>query len=480
MELASGGRYGEVADYSNDTAGRLLAGDETTGLLDDWHRVVGRRYPQGSLALLAGQNQARDDDDDGGPGSDQQRQFLQELIEQLHREVMNNWTERYEEQLDVLKRPVWRGLIVALYISIIVVGLVGNGIVVFVVAKNRHMHNITNIFIANLALSDIGLCAFSLPVQLYYQVTDSWVFGESMCQVIFAAFAVPMYVSTLTILLIAFDRYWLIVYPLRSRITIRTAFLMLAVSAVLSLVIAVPVIMYSTIKHIREPDIGLYRTFCYERWPSQSARLAYTVLTFLFQFCLPISMTAALYYRIYCRLRHRPAHRVRIAERKQKTNKILVAIVTLFVVCWLPWNVFSLLSELDRDAVKGPHFKFVDLLLKAFAMGSACVNPFLYCWLNENFRKELDIMAIKMHIYESSALQHRAVPTYRVEAPDDNGLTGASPCTNLIADRMSTTHVTIERSSASFAPDNCCRELQNGQHLFVGNEAKSNERATRI
>ena len=34
----------------------------------------------------------------------------------------------------------------------------------------------------------------------------------------------------------------------------------------------------------------------------------------------------------------------------------------------------------------------IDLLLKLFAMGSACVNPFLYGWLNDNFKKELGKM----------------------------------------------------------------------------------------
>lgn len=34
----------------------------------------------------------------------------------------------------------------------------------------------------------------------------------------------------------------------------------------------------------------------------------------------------------------------------------------------------------------------MDLLLKLFAMGSACINPFLYGWLNGNFKKELGKM----------------------------------------------------------------------------------------
>jgi len=68
------------------------------------------------------------------------------------------------------------------------------------------------------------------------------------------------------------------------------------------------------------------------------------------------------------------------------TTRILAGVVAVFVVCWTPWNVHSLLAEFFHDSVGGPHFKLVDLLLKAFAVSSAVVNPFLYCWLNANFR----------------------------------------------------------------------------------------------
>jgi len=44
------------------------------------------------------------------------------------------------------------------------------------------------------------------------------------------------------------------------------------------------------------------------------------------------------------------------------------------------------LAEFYLNSLGGSHFKFVDLLLKAFAVSSAAVNPFLYCWLNVNFR----------------------------------------------------------------------------------------------
>lgn len=76
-------------------------------------------------------------------------------------------------------------------------------------------------------------------------------------------------------------------------------------------------------------------------------------------------------------------------RRNQRTNKILIAVVLTFTICWLPWNLFALTAEFSHKLVKGRYFILIDLMLKVFAMSSACINPFLYGWLNDNFKKEL-------------------------------------------------------------------------------------------
>jgi len=69
------------------------------------------------------------------------------------------------------------------------------------------LQSATNVFVVCLAVSDLMLCMFSLPVQLHYQLTDNWFFGDALCRVVFAAFAVPVHLSTVTVMLIAVDRF---------------------------------------------------------------------------------------------------------------------------------------------------------------------------------------------------------------------------------------------------------------------------------
>ena len=68
------------------------------------------------------------------------------------------------------------------YILIFVIGILGNALVCYVVFRNRSMQTVTNLFITNLALSDILLCTFSVPFTPLYLLTfGSWVSSDEAC-----------------------------------------------------------------------------------------------------------------------------------------------------------------------------------------------------------------------------------------------------------------------------------------------------------
>jgi len=73
--------------------------------------------------------------------------------------------------------------IVTLYVVVMVFGLVANLLIVTVILRHRRLYTVTNVFIVSLAMADIALCGFNLPIQLHYQITDNWVFGSFLCKV---------------------------------------------------------------------------------------------------------------------------------------------------------------------------------------------------------------------------------------------------------------------------------------------------------
>ena len=87
-------------------------------------------------------------------------------------------------RVDLMNHPAVQVHIYALYTIIFVVGLLGNVLVVFVVAQNRAMQTVTNCFIANLALSDILLCVLAVPFTPLYFYLNEWIFGKILCHLV--------------------------------------------------------------------------------------------------------------------------------------------------------------------------------------------------------------------------------------------------------------------------------------------------------
>lgn len=61
------------------------------------------------------------------------------------------------------------GIIILLsifYGSISIIAVIGNSLVIWIVATTRQMQTVTNLFIANLALADVVIGMFVIPFQV--------------------------------------------------------------------------------------------------------------------------------------------------------------------------------------------------------------------------------------------------------------------------------------------------------------------------
>jgi len=82
------------------------------------------------------------------------------------------YTDRYAAEFDVLRHPAVAAAVVAVYVVVIIVGTLGSLLVFVSVVSTRQMWTATNVFIANLALTDLIVCAVDLPLSLHYQVSS--------------------------------------------------------------------------------------------------------------------------------------------------------------------------------------------------------------------------------------------------------------------------------------------------------------------
>ena len=73
-------------------------------------------------------------------------------------------------------------LIVLLYASMILVGGAGNLLVILVVVRNAAMRTARNVFIVNLAVSDLMLCLITMPLTLVEILYQTWQVSKTSVQ----------------------------------------------------------------------------------------------------------------------------------------------------------------------------------------------------------------------------------------------------------------------------------------------------------
>ncbi|XP_022918568.1 neuropeptide F receptor [Onthophagus taurus] len=318
---------------------------------------------------------------------DYQNQFDNDLVSKY----MNN---------RAVGEPAFAVLII-LYSILILIGALGNMLVIVSVIRKPSMRTPRNMFIVNLAISDLLLCTVTMPLTLMEVLTKYWPLGNyaTLCQMKNTLQTVSVFVTATTIAAIALDRYRVIVYPTRESPNLSLTGIILFTIWCGTLFLASPMFAYTTLIHhdIKINDTNLSLNFCIEDWPFKSGRAAYTVFALIFQYLVPIFILSGAYLSIYLKLRYRFAtgfvsneasqntlRRQTRGRRLKRTNILLVSITVIFCISWLPLHVFNLIADTTAEFYHPVPYAVCHMI----SMSSACSNPILYGWLNENFWKE--------------------------------------------------------------------------------------------
>ncbi|XP_025926512.1 C-C chemokine receptor type 5-like, partial [Apteryx rowi] len=97
-----------------------------------------------------------------------------------------------------------------LYSLVVIFGLMGNMLVVLILVKYKRLKSMTDIYLLNLAISDL-LFIFSLPFWAYYAAQE-WIFGDALCRILSGVYLLGFYSGIFFIILLTIDRYLAIVH----------------------------------------------------------------------------------------------------------------------------------------------------------------------------------------------------------------------------------------------------------------------------
>lgn len=290
---------------------------------------------------------------------------------------------------DIIKHLGVQISLITAYSLIILLGLLGNALVIYMIVRYRNMRTVTNFFIANLALADLLVNTFCLPFTLVYTLLEEWTFGAVLCHMVPFAQALSVHVSILTMTVIALERYRCIVFHLGMRLTWHSSFLIMAFTWTVSAVLAAPLAIFREFRYEEIPSINQRFPVCTEKWPQVTSRdgLIFSLSMLLLQYIIPLAIISYAYICIWVKLRNHisPSSRNDSINRRKKTTKMLALVVVVFAICWLPFHAFQLAIDLDL-VLRLEEYKLIYTVFHIVAMCSTFTNPLLYGWMNKNYR----------------------------------------------------------------------------------------------
>ncbi|CAM4566008.1 chemerin-like receptor 1 [Lepidochelys kempii] len=282
-------------------------------------------------------------------------------------------------------RDIARILSVVIYSLTCLLGILGNGLVITIITF-KMKKSINAIWFLNLAVADFLFNIF-LPLNITYTAMNyHWVFGAAMCKLNSFLLNLNLYSSVLLLTTISLDRCVSVVFPVwaQNHRTTTLACLICVVDWVVGLVMSLPSLIFrDTATH--QGKVICFNNYSLSRNTSDHLQgmmrhQTVNIIRFLTGFVIPITIITVCYMTIVFKLK-----RNRLAKSK-KPFKIIVAIIVTFFLCWAPYQVLNLL-ETQHDHISHMVFMIGIPITTALAVASSCMNPILYVFMGQDFKK---------------------------------------------------------------------------------------------
>ncbi|EHA98652.1 C-C chemokine receptor type 5 [Heterocephalus glaber] len=273
-----------------------------------------------------------------------------------------------------------------LYTLVVVSGLVGNSLVVLVLITCKRLKSMTDIFLLNLAASDL-LFLLTLPFWAHYAAASQWAFGGAVCKLLTGLYQVGYFAGIFFILLLTVDRYLAIVhavFALKAR-TVTFGAVISGATGLVAVFASLPGIIFATSQkeafhYTCSPH---YSTEQYYFWKNFQA-LKMVILGLV----LPLLVMVVCYSGIL-----RTLLRCRNERRRHKAVRLIFAIMIVYFLFWAPHNLVTLLSKPVNlnNCNSSNRLDQAMQVTETLGMTHCCVNPIIYAFVGEKFRRYLSV-----------------------------------------------------------------------------------------
>ncbi|XP_008069407.1 C-C chemokine receptor type 3 [Carlito syrichta] len=284
-----------------------------------------------------------------------------------------------------------------LYALVFIIGLLGNVVVVVILTKYRRLRIMTNIYLLNLAISDL-LFLFTLPFWIHSLTWDEWVFGHCMCKLLMGLYYLGLYSEIFFIILLTIDRYLAIVhavFALRTR-TVTFGIITSVITWGLAGLAALPEFIFHEVPE--EYD----SSECNPAYPEDeqdSWKNFHALRMNILGLALPLLIMVVCYSGIIKTL-------LRCRNKKKyKAIRLIFVIMVVFFIFWTPYNLVLLLSAFQitffgNSCDRSKDLDMAKQVTEVIAYTHCCVNPVIYAFVGERFQKHL------RHFFQKHVAMH--------------------------------------------------------------------------
>lgn len=276
----------------------------------------------------------------------------------------------------------------ALYAIFFLLGLLGNSLVIWVVVFGTRLRSMTDVCLLNMAVADL-LLVCSLPFQAH-QARDQWLFGDVMCKVVLGIFNISFYSGIFFVSLMSIDRYLAVVhavYAMRAR-TRTFGMIAAAVTWMAGFLASFPDVLF-----FKQQSVGESSHFCYPSYPETTPDNAHFWRVFsLFKMnILGLFVPAVIIIFCYSKIIWRLLY---CQSSKKQAICLVMVVVTVFLCCWVPYNISSFFEALElldiyAECDSSKAIRLALQVTEAIAYSHSCLNPILYVFVGEKFRRHL-------------------------------------------------------------------------------------------
>ena len=274
-----------------------------------------------------------------------------------------------------------------------IVGVIGNVLVVVVTLKFYTTLSRCHLLIGGLAVSDLIFSICQTVRYIPYFWTCQWRFGEKVCTGFPMIKELSSYLSVGFILIIATERFSLIVCPHRNPFSNTAIVSMCVINVILGAVACLP-----KVTHMRlDPVTGR----CYADWGSRiELRLTYDYTLLAIYFFLPLFVIASEHAQIVRRRRHqqRTISKANIGDRNlqrnQRITRVLLVIIIGYVLLIFPKRFVCTLKAHNIASIMQSRSIVTTLrLVSCLPYGfHVALNPIIYSFFDRRFRKQVRII----------------------------------------------------------------------------------------